>query len=133
MAIGPLALDREAAVELARAGTPPVLVRPDAATDDLAGLEVAAGVLTGSGSRTSHAAVVARELNLPCLVGCRELELDFAARTARIGGELLAEGDMICLDAEAGAVLRGAQAIVEERPTRELDAVEAWRLAEGAR
>jgi len=133
VASGPLALDRDAAERIARTGTPPVLVRPDALTEDLAGLTVAAGVLTAAGSRTSHAAVVARELDKPCLVGCGELELDLSARTARIGGRLLSEGDVICLDAESGLIFSGAPAVIEERPTRELEAVAAWRAAGGAR
>ncbi len=127
VATGPLALDREAAQRLARAGTPPVLVRPDAATEDVAAVALAAGVLTAAGSRTSHAAVVARELGKPCLVGCPELELDLQARTALIGRRAIAEGEIICLDAEAGLVYEGAPAFVEERPVEQLDEVAAWR------
>ncbi len=127
VATGPLALDRDAAQRIARRGTPPVLVRSNAVTEDFAALAVAAGVLTGAGGRTSHAAVVARELGKPCLVGCSELAVDLAARTARIGGQVLAEGDLVCLDAEAGLVFAGAPAVVEERPTKELGEVAAWR------
>ena len=129
VAVGPLALDSQAAERIARAGTPPVLIRPDALTEDLAGLSVAAGMLTRAGCRTSHAAVVARELDKPCLVGCKELDLDLGARTARIGDRLLAEGEVICLDAEAGAVFSGAPAVIEERPGRELREVACWREA----
>ena len=86
-----------------------------------------AGVLTGAGGRTSHAAVVARELGKPCLVGCQDLELDLTARTARIGGKLLSEGEVICLDAESGQVFAGAPAITEERPTEALRAIAEWR------
>jgi len=129
VATGPLALDGEAAGRIARTGTPPVLVRADAATEDVAAVAVAAGVLTRAGSRTSHAAVVARELGKPCLVGCRDLELDLTARTARIGGHMLAEGDVICLDAESGLVFPGSPALIEERPTKALGEVMAWRVA----
>ena len=129
VATGPLALDRDAAERLAHDGTPPVLVRPDAATEDVAAVALAAGVLTGAGGRTSHAAVVARELGKPCLVGCAELELDLDARTARIGRRALAEGDVICIDAESGLVFEGRVPIVEERPVKELNEVAAWRSA----
>ena len=129
VATGPLALDGEAAGRIARTGTPPVLVRADAATEDIAAVAVAAGVLTRAGSRTSHAAVVARELGKPCLVGCSDLELDLTARTARIGGRMLAEGDVICLDAESGLVFPGSPALIEERPTKALGEVMAWRVA----
>ncbi len=106
-----------------------MLVRSHAVTEDLVAVAVSAGVLTGTGGRTSHAAVVARELGKPCLVGCSELELDLTARTARIGERLLAEGDVICLDAESGLVFAGAPAVIEERPTEELGEVAAWRAA----
>ena len=101
VATGPIALDRDAAEHIAATGSQPVLVRADTTTEDVASVAISAGVLTGSGGRTSHAAVVARELGKPCLVGCGELELDLTARTARIGGQLLSEGDVICLDAES--------------------------------
>jgi pyruvate,orthophosphate dikinase len=129
VATGPIALDGEAADRIARTGTPPVLVRSDTVTEDVAAVAISAGVLTGAGGRTSHAAVVARELGKPCLIGCGELELDLTARTARIGAQLLAEGEIICLDAEAGLVFAGAPAVTEERPTEQLAEVAAWRAA----
>jgi pyruvate,orthophosphate dikinase len=132
VATGPLALDRESADRIARGGTPPVLVRPDTLTEEVAAIAVAAGLLTGHGSRTSHAAVVARELGKPCLVGCHELDLDLTARTARIGGRMFAEGDLLCLDAEAGLVYGGAPRVIEERPIRELAQLEAWQAARSA-
>jgi pyruvate,orthophosphate dikinase len=84
-------------------------------------------VCTGSGSRTSHAAVVARELGKPCLVGCTELELDLTRRTATIGGRRIGVGEAVCLDAESGLVLAGSQED-RDRPTAAPDEVLAWRL-----
>ena len=127
VATGPLALDGVAAGRFARDGTPPVLVRSETVTDDIGAMALSAGVLTGAGGRTSHAAVVARELGKPCLVGCEALELDLTARTARIGGQLLSEGEVICLDAESGLVFAGAPAIREERPTEALSEIAEWR------
>jgi pyruvate,orthophosphate dikinase len=94
---------------------------------------IAAGVLTGAGGRTSHAAVVARELGKPCLVGCTDLELDPNSRIARLGDRSLAEGDVICIDAESGLVFAGTPKMVVERPTKQLDEVAAWRAADPAR
>ena len=128
---GPLALDRRAAQRFAGAGTPPVLVRPDTSTEDVPAVAVAAGVLTAAGGRTAHAAVVARELGKPCLVGCAELEIDLEARTARIGDRVLAEGEVACVDAEAGRVFLGAPELVEERPVKELEEVAAWLVGAG--
>lgn len=132
VATGPLALDRDAVDRIARTGAPPVLVRAETVTEDVAAVAMAAGVLTGAGGRTSHAAVVARELGKPCLVGCRELVLDLVARTARIGTQLLSEGDIICLDAEAGLVYAGAPEVTEDRPTQQLAQVAAWRAEASA-
>lgn len=132
VAVGPVALDSAAAERFARAGTPPVLVRPDTATEDVAAIALSAGVLTGAGGRTSHAAVVARELGKPCLVGCSELKIDLEARTARFGQATLTEGDLICIDSEAAVVFEGAPAIVEERPVEELNELAAWRAAASA-
>jgi uncharacterized protein Yka (UPF0111/DUF47 family)/phosphohistidine swiveling domain-containing protein len=127
VATGPLALDARSAERFAREGHPPVLVRPEMVTDDIAAIAVSAGVLTGSGSRTSHAAVIAREFGKPCLVGCDGLDLDSRARVATIGGRRLAEGETVCLDAESGLVFYGAPEVLEERPTAALDEVRAWR------
>ena len=127
VATGPLALDAAAAGRFAQEGNAPVLVRCETVTDDIAAVAVSAGVLTGAGGRTSHAAVVARELGKPCLVGCEGLELDLTARTARIGGQLLSEGDTICLDAESGLVFGGTPAVTEERPTKALTEIAGWR------
>ena len=124
-----LGLNRDAAERLARAGIPAVLVRPGAATENVAAVAIAAGVLTGAGGRTSHAAVVARELGKPCLVGCGQPELGLQARTATIGKRVLSEGEVICLDAEAGLVFAGAPAVVTQRPTSQLAEVAAWRKA----
>jgi len=127
VASGPIALDSETAARFAREGRPPVLVRPDTATEDIAGMAVAAGILTGTGGRTSHAAVVARELDKPCLVGCPELEVDFGARRSKIGQRMFNEGEEICLDAESGLVFAGSRALEEQRPAGHLATVAAWR------
>ena len=126
VAIGAISLDVPDA--LARAAREPViLVRQDADTDDIAAVAVSRGLLTARGGRTSHAAVVARQLNKAALAGCRDLTVDLTARTCAIGGETFAEGDTICIDAGAGRVFAGTPEIVHERPEAELAEVERWR------
>jgi pyruvate, orthophosphate dikinase len=127
VATGPLALDAEAGERFAEQGRAPVLVRHDTSTEDIAAMLLSGGILTATGGRTSHAAVVARELGTPCLVGCAALEIDLDARTARLGSNTLAEGDVLTLDAESGLVLAGEAELVEERPTAALEAVSTWR------
>lgn len=124
---GPLALDTAAAQKYAAAGKPPILVREDAATADLAGIAVCAGLLTAAGSRTSHAAVVARQLGKACLVGCDSLVIDLDNRRCRIGGQWLKEGQTLSLDCDSGRVFAGEVKVVTERPEEYLRIVEGWR------
>ena len=85
------------------------------------------GVLTASGGRTSHAAVVARQMGKVCLVGCTDLVVDEPANRARLGDAVLNEGDPVCLDGDTGAVYADAPAITSERPDALLARVQAWR------
>jgi len=129
VASGPMALDEAAAARFAADGTPAILVRPETLTEDIAGLAQAAGLLTAAGSRTAHAAVVARQLGKVCLVGCAGLEFDQARRLCRIGGTTFAEGDAISIDGNTGAIYPGALTVLTEHPERELAIVAGWGLA----
>ncbi|MGO9762787.1 MAG: PEP/pyruvate-binding domain-containing protein [Solirubrobacteraceae bacterium] len=129
VASGPIALDVQAAKRLAGAGRSPVLVRRETSTEDLAGLIVAAGLLTSSGGSTSHAAVVARELGRPCVVGATDMDIDLDRRRVTIGDHELAEGEEISIDGATGRVFAGAVELEEERPTADLAAVASWQTA----
>ena len=69
-----------------------ILVRSDISPDDIAGLASAAGVVTAHGGRTSHAAVVARQMGKACVVGCRTLRVDVERRCCTFGDQMLREG-----------------------------------------
>ncbi len=127
VAIGEVALDEARAVARRAAGASVVLVRRDAETSDIAALEAAAGLLTQRGARTSHAAVVARQLGKVCLVGCAELEINETARSITLAGTTLQEGDVLTLDGNEGAIYAGAAQIEIEYPTELLDRLEALR------
>ncbi len=124
---GAIALDTAAAERLTSQGQSIVLVRQEAETEDIAGVACAAGLLTVAGSRTSHAAVVARQLGKVCLVGCRELRIDLDRRQCWFGGLRIAEGDQISVDGNEGVIYSGALPVLHERPERELAAVASWR------
>lgn len=109
--VGEIALDEARAAARYAAGVSVVLVRRDAETSDIAALESAVGLLTQRGARTSHAAVVARQLRKVCLVGCAELLIDEAARTIMIGDKTLREGELLTLDGNEGAFYAGAAQI----------------------
>jgi pyruvate,orthophosphate dikinase len=89
-------------------------------------MAAAAGILTGSGGRTSHASVVARQLGKVCLVACPDLEIDLARRQCRVGGVLLNEGDMLALDGNSGAVHAGQLNVITERPDAALQTIASW-------
>lgn len=108
VATGEIVFDEGTARARHAEGAAVILVRRDAETADIAALELAAGLLTQRGARTSHAAVVARQLGKVCLVGCAGMRLDEAARTLQIGTTTLHEGDLLTLDGNDGAVHAGA-------------------------
>jgi pyruvate,orthophosphate dikinase len=108
VAVGEIAFDEPAAQARHATGASVILVRRDAETADIAALELATGLLTQRGARTSHAAVVARQLGKVCLVGCTEMQLDETGRTLQIGETTLREGELLTLDGNDGAVYAGA-------------------------
>ena len=87
-------------------GEPCILVRRETAPEDIRGMHSAAAVLTERGGMTSHAAVIARGLGLPCVVGA-DMKLDMKERRITMGGRVFAEGDLVTLDGTAGEVLAG--------------------------
>lgn len=127
VASGVIALDTEAAKRLSLNGGPSILVRRDTVTADIEGMAAAAGILTATGGRTSHAAVVARQLGKVCLVGCSDLVIDLSRRLCRIGQQTLHEGEFLSLDANDGGIYAGRLGIVTERPERELAVVRSWQ------
>jgi pyruvate, orthophosphate dikinase len=132
VATGAIALDRDRARALAPAQAV-ILVRREITTDDLGGLTAAAGIVTALGGRTSHAAVVARQLGKVCLVGCTSLHIDETRRRCSFGGHAFAEGSVITLDGESGCVYAGAVPTVAERPEAALGDIRAWqRSSHGA-
>ncbi|MDO5678772.1 MAG: PEP/pyruvate-binding domain-containing protein [Pelistega sp.] len=116
VAIGEIALDEEQARRCHETGKPVILVRQDAETRDIVALEIANGLLTARGARTSHAAVVARQLAKVCLVACNELHIDREGRKIRFANEEFIEGQVITLDGHTGAIYAGAVSTVREIP-----------------
>ena len=130
VASGAAAFDSAATQRMAKTGTPVILVRGETTTADISGIAAASGILTSLGSRTSHAAVVARQMGKVCLVGCAGLEIGADGRSCRLGGQTIREGDLLSLDGNQGTVYRGKLQIITQRPTRELKAIAHWRSQE---
>ena len=127
VAVGRAAFDSESAQRLAARGDPVILLRPDTATSDVAGFAAAGGIVTAVGGRTAHAALVARQMGKPCVVGCAALVIDLAAHGARLGEAQIRQGDWLSIDGEAGTIFRGRCDVVAERPEADLAEVERWR------
>ena len=105
-ASGRVAFTAERAVEMARKG-PVVLVRIETSPEDIDGMAQAQGILTARGGATSHAALVARQMGKPCVVGCGALEIHYGRGEMRVAGKVLKEGDGISIDGTSGAVYAG--------------------------
>lgn len=129
VAMGEIALDAARAASRHEAGVAIVLVRRNAETSDIAALEQATGLLTQRGARTSHAAVVARQLGKVCLVGCADLQIDEAARSIKIGETTLREGDLLTLDGNEGSVYAGAVRTEIEYPEELLARLASFNTA----
>lgn len=127
VAVGPLAFDIGAARRFADEGRPAVLVREEMNTADIAAIALSSGVLTVRGNRTSHAAVVARQLDKACVTGARPLRIDPERGLVLFGDRSLAEGEMITIDSNTGRVFGGEAELVVDYPSPWLDEVKKWR------
>jgi pyruvate,orthophosphate dikinase len=125
-ASGKVVLDADTAEDRGKAGEAVILVRWETTPDDIHGLIQAQGVLTAHGGMTSHAAVVARGMGKPCVAGCEGLEIDLGARTLRIGGHRLAEGDTITIDGGTGRVIVGEVALVPPQINEDFETILGW-------
>lgn len=112
-ATGRLVLSAEAAMTAAAQGEPTILARVETGPEDIRGMHAALGVLTLRGGMTSHAAVIARGLGVPCVVGAGDLRLDPVERTLTSpDGRVFREGALFTLDGTRGEVLAGAPAMI---------------------
>jgi len=84
-----------------------IMVRPFTKPDDVHGMLAAKGILTSEGGATSHAAVVARQFGIPCVVGASSVRIDMEARTFTAGDVKVSEGDWISVDGTTGEVFLG--------------------------
>jgi pyruvate,orthophosphate dikinase len=124
--------DPERVSTVKQAGKPIILVRETAETSDIGALSEAAALVTAEGARTSHAAVVARQLGMACIVGCEGLSLDPSGRKGAFGTETVEEGEVVSVDGVKGEIYRGTIEVLRDRPTGLLSKIKRWREAEGS-
>jgi pyruvate,orthophosphate dikinase len=125
-ASGKVVLDADAAEELGKAGESVILVRWETTPDDIHGIIHSKGILTAHGGMTSHAAVVARGMGVPAVVGTDSLEIDAGKKTVRLGGHKLREGDVVTIDGGTGRVIVGEVPLVPPAINEDLETILEW-------
>ncbi|MFL6101764.1 MAG: pyruvate, phosphate dikinase [Actinomycetes bacterium] len=123
VAVGRVATTADTAARMAADG-PVILVRPQTSPLDMHGLAAAAGVVTARGGPASHAAVVARAMGKPAVVGATDLSVDVAS--VRAGGQTVPEGALIAIDGTGGEVVLGRPRIVTAAAGPHLDRLLEW-------
>jgi pyruvate,orthophosphate dikinase len=126
VATGMIVFSGETAGQDAGEGKDVILIRETASPDDIPGISVARGLLTVRGARTSHAAVVARQMGKVCVVQCEGLEIDTTRKRCTISGHELREGSVISIDGNSGNVYIGTIEYYEERPEELISIVRVW-------
>ena len=124
---GKIALDEEKAREYFENNIPAVLVREETSTNDIGAMNLAKAVVTITGGRTSHAAVVARQLGTACIVGCHSLQIDLNQRCIYVNSQIYSEGDFLTVDADHGHIYAGQLEIEKNRPIELLKQIEIWK------
>ena len=125
-ASGIAVFDADEAERRHRAGERVILVREETKPEDIHGFFASEGILTSRGGKTSHAAVVARGMGKPCVVGCSGISIDPVERLFRAGGVVVREGDLITIDGGSGKVYLGQVPLVEPELAGGLPELLAW-------
>ena len=114
-ACGKVVLSANAAIEhhAAHPKDPMLLVRKETSPEDVAGMHLAEGILTATGGKASHAAVVARGWGKPCVVGCGAMQIDERGGQVLINGQAVKEGDFLTIDGTTGDVMLGKVATID--------------------
>jgi len=115
------------AAAAAKDGQDVVLVREETTPEDIEGMDLSKAILTARGGMTSHAAVVARGMGRPAVVGCHEIIIDEKAKKMTTAtGEVFHEGDTVSLDGSTGHVYRGLIPTVDAAVTGDFATLMAW-------
>ncbi len=123
---GQVVFDPDTAVEWARAGKEVILVRVETKPDDVHGFYASKGILTSRGGMTSHAAVVARGIGKPAVVGAEAIKISYDEKLFRVDGTVVREGDWITIDGNTGNVYLGKIPTVKPSVGKELGTLLSW-------
>ncbi len=110
----------------AAAGENVILVRRETSPEDVGGMHAAQGILTATGGKTSHAAVVARGWGKCCIVGCEALAIDEKAKKLSVGGRVIKQGDELTLNGTTGEVFLTALPLKKPEQSPEFKTLLGW-------
>jgi pyruvate,orthophosphate dikinase len=132
-AVGKVCFSANEAEEWAAKGEKVILVRRETSPEDVGGMAVAQGILTATGGKTSHAAVVARGWGKCCIVGAETLDIDYKSKTMKDGksGKVVKEGEWLTLDGSEGVVYADQLPLVTPQFPKAYDTIMKW--ADGIR
>jgi pyruvate, orthophosphate dikinase len=125
-AVGKAVFTAHEAEEWAARGERVILVRRETSPEDVGGMYVAQGILTATGGKTSHAAVVARGWGKCCVVGAEALDIDAAAKQIRVNGRVVKEGEWLTLDGNEGVVYTGETRLARPSPPETYATLMKW-------
>ena len=125
-ASGAIVFSAEEAVEAESEGRKVILVRVETSPEDIHGMHAAEGILTTRGGMTSHAAVVARGMGIPCVVGAGTMRIDMRNERLIGVGVTLRKGDVITIDGSSGQVLKGEVAMIQPELSGDFGRIMAW-------
>jgi len=125
-ATGLAVFDADTAEEWGKDGKAVILVRVETNPSDVHGMIAARGILTSTGGTASHAALVARGMGRPCIVGANEIEVDLRERTFSSNGTTIKQGEEITIDGTTGNVFKGLVTTIEPKPSAEFKLLLGW-------
>jgi len=125
-ATGQAVFDADTAEAWGKEGKAVILVRVETNPNDVHGMIEAKGILTSTGGTASHAALVARGMGRPCIVGASGIAVDVKNRTFAVNGTTVAQGDEITLDGTTGDVYLGRVATIQPRPSNNFQTLLSW-------
>ena len=125
-ASGIAVLDVKRATAMGENGAKVILIREETKPEDVPAFFESVGILTSRGGKTSHAAVVARGMGKPCIVGCSNLKIDLDNRHCSVDGKVVREGDAITIDGSTGSVYIGDIPTIEPKVTSDFKQILEW-------
>ncbi|MEX2193295.1 MAG: pyruvate, phosphate dikinase [Nitrosarchaeum sp.] len=125
-ASGIAVLDVKRATAMGENGAKVILIREETKPEDVPAFFESVGILTSRGGKTSHAAVVARGMGKPCIVGCSNLRIDYDNKQCSVDGKTVHEGDAITIDGSTGSVYLGEIPTTEPKITEDFKTILEW-------